>query len=153
MKLLLNDLKKSPFSKLYLAIFTLISITNLYLVINREKYIIFNSLEGNITEGHYEYINNITSITTFLESLLLFIGIVFLIKIIFIKDKINLKQFFLINLGLFLIYGLVGSIISVVIQVPIGNLMQLLLILPGIIIIGIILSLLKALHKKKTILT
>lgn len=149
MRKFLESLKGSKFIKLYISIFLVIVISYLYLVVNRENYINFHSLGDNLPTEHFKYLNNISNINMFLEYSLLFIGVIYVIKIIFLPGKVDLKQFLLMNTVLFIAYGLVGYIVFLSTHAPIGNIMGLLPTYLGIITACIIFSILKLLHNKK----
>ena len=103
MKGIIYELKENKILKLYLSIFSFLNLTCLYFQVYKSQYAYRHSLEGNIEMHHYEYLSSISKITSLLETFIIIIYLVYLIRVLIKKDKINIKEFLIINLVLFVL--------------------------------------------------
>lgn len=149
MEKLIHDLKVNIFLKIYLTLFTLINLVYTYFEVSRYLYIQKYSLEGTIEKYQFEYLSNISRITTLLESFIILIYFGYLIKVVLEKDRRNMMRFLVINVALIVIFALVNCLVSVVFSVPIQTLTMLLYISFLITIISLICFGLSVFHRKK----
>lgn len=149
MEKLIHDLKVNIFLKIYLTLSTLINLVYTYFEVSRYLYIQKYSLEGTIEKYQFEYLSNISRITTLLESLIILIYLGYLIKVVLEKDRRNMMHFLVINLALIVIFALVNCLVSVVFSIPIQTLTMLLYISFLITIISLICFGLIVFHRKK----
>jgi len=145
---LIRDLKVNIFLKIYLTIFALINLVYTYFEVSKYLYIQKYSLEGTIEKYQFEYLSNISRITTLLESLIILIYLGYLIKIVLEKDRRNMMRFLVINVALIVIFTLINWLVSVVFSVPIQTLVMLLYISFLITIISLICLALRVFHRK-----
>lgn len=146
---LIRDLKVNIFLKIYLTLFTLINLVYTYLEVSRCFYIRKYSLGVTIEKYQFEYLSNISRITTLLESLIILIYLGYLIKVVLEKDRRNMMRFLVINIALIMIFTLINWLVSVVFSVPIQTLIMLLYLSFLITIISLICLALRVFHRKK----
>lgn len=148
MNKLIRDLTVNIFLKIYLTLFALINLVYTYFEVSKYLYIQKYSLEGTIEKYQFEYLSNISRITTLLESLIIIIYLGYLIKIVLKKDRRNMMRFLVINVALIVIFALINWLVSVAFSVPIQTLIMLLYISFLITIISLICFGLSVFHRK-----
>lgn len=122
MKGIIYELKENKILKLYLSIFSFLNLTCLYFQVSKSQYAYRYSLEGNIEMHHYEYLSSISKIPSLLETFIIIIYLVYLIKVLIKKDKININEFLIINLVLFGFLYFINYMISIIFSARIWNL-------------------------------
>lgn len=148
MNQLIRDLKVNIFLKIYLILFALINIINTYFVVTKYLYMQKYSLGGTIDKYQFEYLSNISRITTLLELLIVLIYLSYLIKVVLEKDRRNMMHFLVINVALIVIFTLINCLVSVVFPAPFQALIMLLYISFVITIITSIYFGLSAFYRK-----
>ena len=118
MEKLMCYLKENKFLKVYLIFYSLINLLYTYFIISKFQYIQKYSLGGTIEKYQFEFLSNISQITSLLESLILLIYLGYLIKVIMGKDRRSIKHFLIINFALFIIFSSIKYFISIVFSVP-----------------------------------
>ena len=111
-------LKENKFLKVYLIFYFLINLLYTYFIISKFQYIQKYSLDGTIKKYQFEYLSNISQITSLLESLILLIYLGYFIKVIMGKERRSIKHFLIINFALFIIFSSIKYFISIVFSVP-----------------------------------
>lgn len=119
----------------YLLFLTLINSIYLFIEIYKSQYIEKYSLNGRIEKEHYQYISNLSKTSNILVIFMILICLAYLVVLFVQKNKVNEIKHFLPNLIFCIVFTCVSYFISFVFTIPIGNLIQQLVILYGTTII------------------
>ena len=129
MKRIICDFKENKILKLYFMIFAAINIMYLYFEVSKSQYIQGkNLLDGTIEMRQFQYLAQISKVTSFLEFIIILIYLGYLIKVFVKKDRLNIEQFVVINFAFIIFLIIANYLVSVVSSAPVGNLIQQLLI-------------------------
>lgn len=119
----------------YFLFLTLINLIYLFIETSRFQYIEKYSLNGQIQKEHYQYISNLWKMNNVLVIFMILICLGYLVVLFVQKNKVNGIKHFLLNLIFCIVFTCVSYFISFVFTIPIGNLIQQLVILYGTTII------------------
>ena len=125
MKQIIGDFRKNKVLKFYVIIFAAINIIYLYFEILKSQYIQKHQLlEGTLGVDQFQYLARISKVTSFLEVIIILIYLGYMIKVLFKKDILNMKQLVSMNFILFTCIVILNGMVSFVFSAPVGNLMQ-----------------------------
>jgi len=125
MKQIIGDFKKNKVLKLYLIIFTAINIIYLYFEVFKSQYIQKHQLlERTLEVDRFQHLVQISKVTSFLEVCIILICLAYMIRVLFKKDILNMKQLVSMNFILFTCIVILNGMVSFVFSAPVGNLMQ-----------------------------
>lgn len=127
MKQLICNFKENKLLKLYILMFSVINIIYLYFQVSKTQYVRGHLIEGTIEMHQYQYLAQISKVTSFLEISIILIYLAYLIKVLIKKDILNITQFLAINFIFMIVIISVSYLISVIFSAPVGNLTQQLL--------------------------
>ena len=72
----------------------------------------------------FQYLAQISKVTSFLEAFIILIYLAYMVKVLFKKDILNMKQLVTMNFILFTCLVTLNGMVSFVFAAPAGNLMQ-----------------------------
>lgn len=124
MKQLKLYLKENKLVILYLIFVSFLNFQYVYFVVSKSQYALKHLLEGTIETQHFEYLSSISKLTNFLETLIILILLIYLLIVFIRKDKVDIKNFLVVNFSFFVGFALISSLISFIFSAPIGNLTQ-----------------------------
>ena len=125
MKQIIGGFKKNKVLKLYVIIFATINIIYLYLGILKSQYIQKHQLlEGTLGVDQFQYLAQISKVTSFLEVLIILVYLAYMLKVLFKKDILNIKQLVGMNFILVTCLIILNGVVSFAFSAPVGNLIQ-----------------------------
>lgn len=110
----MTDLKENKLLKIYLILLSLLNLVYIGFVGAKYNYADKHSLGSTIEMHHYEYLSGISRITNSIETIVLIIFTVYLVKVIMKKDKLSLIQFSIVHFFFFLFIILINYLVSVI---------------------------------------
>ena len=128
MKQAISSIKESIFLKIYLISFSVINFVYVFFEVSKARYIKENSLGSIIAEHNFKYLESISNISSYLEMLIIAVFSIYLVVAFIKKEKLQLKNFILINSSFFVILFLVNYIVSLSFSASSGNATQQLII-------------------------
>ncbi|WP_313758974.1 hypothetical protein [Tissierella sp.] len=148
MKDFLFNFKRYKGLRYYSLFLTLVNSIYLFIEIYKFQYIEIYSLNGQIQKEHYQYISNLSNMTNALAIFMVLIYLVYLVVFLVQKNKINVINYFLVHFIFCIVFTCVSFLISFIFAIPIGNLIQQLVILYGAAIIALLYNILNMLYKR-----
>ena len=122
----MTDLKENKLLKIYLMTFLILNLAYISFVGAKYNYADKYSLGRNIEMHHYEYLSGISKITNSIETIVLIIFMVYLVKLIMKKDKLSLIQFSIVNFFFFLFIVLINYLVSIILPAEFWHSIQIL---------------------------